>query len=110
MLFSYCYVFLNNKKWKIFVWKFIDLIIVCVFQYDEVLQKVVCVIPGPRPTHIFQVIPVADSIAEEKFSQYKQNYTSTYAYHGSKGECFYSILNYGLQQHLCKVQSILLSM
>lgn len=29
-----------------------------------------------------------------------------YAYHGSKSECFYSILNYGLQQHLCKVNPL----
>lgn len=62
--------------------------------------------PGPRPTHIFEVCTSSDSIAEEKFRNHQtNNIPTTFAYHGSKLESFHSILNYGLQQHLCKVSS-----
>lgn len=59
--------------------------------------------PGPKPTHIFQVVSSVDSVAEKKFSSYHNDAPTIYAYHGSKVESFHSILNYGLQQHLCKV-------
>lgn len=61
--------------------------------------------PGPKPTHIFEVSTSTDSIAEEKFRAYQKNFNTVFAYHGSKLESFHSILNYGLQQHLCKVSS-----
>ncbi|XP_031638032.1 protein mono-ADP-ribosyltransferase PARP16 [Contarinia nasturtii] len=70
--------------------------------FDSVLQKVNSVVPGPRPHHIFEVTSPADSIAEEKFRSHQTNCSTTFGYHGSKLESFHSILNYGLQQHLCK--------
>lgn len=71
-------------------------------QFDRILQKVASVVPGPKPTHIFEVSTSDETNAEEKFRGYKQHYSSTFGYHGSKLESFHSILNYGLQQHLCK--------
>lgn len=71
-------------------------------QFDRVLQKVASVVPGPKPTHIFEVFTPHETNAEEKFRGYKQNFSSTFGFHGSKLESFHSILNYGLQQHLCK--------
>lgn len=59
--------------------------------------------PGPKPTHIFEVSSLPNSIAEEKFRSYLNDSPTLFAYHGSKLESFHSILNYGLQQHLCKV-------
>lgn len=55
----------------------------------------------PLPTHIFQVLSTDTS--ELKFQKFVSEYASGFAYHGSKMENFYSILNYGLQQHLNKV-------
>lgn len=60
--------------------------------------------PGPKPTHIFEVSTSSDSVAEEKFRSYRNELPTIFAYHGSKLESFHSILNYGLQQHLCKVK------
>lgn len=71
-------------------------------QFDKVLQKVASVVPGPKPTYIFEVTTSDETFAEEKFRGYKQQFNSTFGYHGSKLESFHSILNYGLQQHLCK--------
>lgn len=64
----------------------------------------ISVVPGPKPTHIFEVTISTDSVAEERFRGYKKQFSSTFGYHGSKLESFHSILNYGLQQHLCKVR------
>jgi len=58
--------------------------------------------PGPRPTHIFEVVASNDSPTERKFKGYASNSPTAYAFHGSKLYSFHSILNYGLQQHLCK--------
>lgn len=75
-------------------------------QFDSILQKVNSDVPGPKPTHIFEVVTSADSVPEEKFRNHQCSLSSIFAYHGSKLEYFHSILNYGLQQHLCKVSSI----
>lgn len=78
-------------------------------QFDRVMQKVdsTVYVPGSKPTHIFKVIPSPHSVAEEKFRKHLIGNGSTlFAYHGSKVESFHSIMNYGLQQHLCKVKSI----
>lgn len=70
-------------------------------------QKVDSSVHGPdlKPTHIFEVCPSPSSVAEEKFRKHvaETDQSTVYAYHGSKIESFHSILNYGLQQHLCKV-------
>lgn len=73
-------------------------------QFNSVLQKVISVVPGPKPTHIFEVIASTDSIAEDKFRRHSNNGPTIFGYHGSKIESFHSIFNYGLQQHLCKVR------
>lgn len=75
-------------------------------QFDKILQKVASVVPGPKPTFIFEVSTSDETFAEEKFRGYKQHFSSTFGYHGSKLESFHSILNYGLQQHLCKEVNI----
>lgn len=79
-------------------------------QFDRVKQKVNSSVHGPdlRPSHIYEVCPSPHSVAEEKFRKHaaENNQSTVHAYHGSKIESFHSILNYGLQQHLCKVSSI----
>lgn len=71
------------------------------------MRKVDSTVQGSSPTHMFELCPSPHSVAEEKFRKHIVNDRSTvYAYHGSKIESFHSIMNYGLQQHLCKVRSI----
>lgn len=62
--------------------------------------------PVQTPTHIFKVMASVDSVPERKFRNHQESFSTAFAYHGSKVESFYSILNYGLQQHLCKVKTI----
>lgn len=71
-------------------------------QYNDILNKVQCIDRGLNPTHIFEVMSQQTSIAEQKFQQHSMNRSTLYAFHGSKLDSFHSILNYGLQQHLCK--------
>ncbi|XP_070498633.1 protein mono-ADP-ribosyltransferase PARP16-like [Chironomus tepperi] len=54
------------------------------------------------PNYIFQINYKNTSAAERKFNQLKFGNTTKFAYHGTKFYCMYSILNYGLQQHLNK--------
>lgn len=54
------------------------------------------------PSHIFQINYRKTSAAEKKFHQLKLGMDTKFAYHGTKFYCMYSILNYGLQQHLNK--------
>lgn len=75
-----------------------------VFQFEKVLSK----IPSsknvfPKPSHIFAVNPVTNSSSENKFKKHADEWTTNYAFHGSKLDSFHSILNHGLQQHLSKV-------
>lgn len=67
------------------------------------MDKAKSIVPGSKPTHIFEVCSPSDSIAEEKFKNNSNGRSTLFAYHGSKLDSFHSILNYGLQQHLCKV-------
>ena len=57
-----------------------------------------------QPTQIFEIVPKPNSPGEEKFQQHLKSRKSLFAFHGSKLDSFHSILNYGLQQHLCKVK------
>ena len=59
-------------------------------QFDRILQKVASVVPGPKPTYIFEVSTSDETFAEEKFRGYKQQFSSTFGYHGSKLESFHS--------------------
>lgn len=73
-------------------------------KYSEVLALSPNTTKIPIPTKIFKIKYSDDSGAEKKFQQLvKDNGTETkYAYHGTKFLNFYSILNFGLQQHLNK--------
>lgn len=71
-------------------------------RYNDILKKVQSIDRGPEPTHIFEVQPQIDSVGERNFQQHAINRSTLYAFHGSKLDSFHSILNYGLQQHLCK--------
>lgn len=71
-------------------------------EFDLVLSKVPQVQSVARPTHIFEVCPSPNSKAESKFAKLQEGYTTNFAFHGSKLDSFNSILNHGLQQHMCK--------
>lgn len=61
--------------------------------------------PSQWPQYVFEVLPNTESNAEKKFQQHKAQYSpdsASFAFHGSKLESFFSILNFGLAQHLCK--------
>lgn len=77
--------------------------------YPEQLQKALSTKPPSQwPQYVYQVLANPDSNAEKKFQEHKRgplnsNPDSQFlAFHGSKLESFFSILNFGLAQHLCK--------
>lgn len=74
-------------------------------QFAEIVSKVGSDYPAIQPTHVFEVVPNADSPAEKKFQVHSEqaDSKSLYAFHGSKIDSFHSIVSHGLQQHLCKV-------
>ena len=55
----------------------------------------------PKPSLVFEVNYNEEK--NRKFEALKQNNEVTYAFHGSKFDNFYSILNAGLLSHLNKV-------
>jgi len=59
--------------------------------------------PVTPPNLIFQVASAKQSAIEEKWKSSATNYSTLYAYHGSRLENFHSIVHYGLQQNMCKV-------
>lgn len=56
-----------------------------------------------KPQYIFEVTVPETSGAEKRFQDIATDYKTSYAYHGTKFYNLFSILNYGLQQHLNKV-------
>lgn len=60
--------------------------------------------PSQWPQYVFEVISSPESNAEKRFQQHKTNLGlhCAFAFHGSKLESFFSLLNFGLAQHLCK--------
>lgn len=54
-----------------------------------------------QPLRIFEISRETSS-SNTPFDLYKEQFGSRWAFHGSRLECFHSILNYGLAQHLCK--------
>ncbi|XP_028156096.1 protein mono-ADP-ribosyltransferase PARP16 isoform X2 [Ostrinia nubilalis] len=56
----------------------------------------------PRPQYVFQVCNSPKSTAEAKWKELARNHHTFYAYHGNRLENFYTIMNFGLQQHLNK--------
>lgn len=59
--------------------------------------------PVTAPNLIFQVASAKQSTTEEKWKSSAKDYSTFYAYHGSRLENFHSIVHYGLQQNMCKV-------
>ncbi|CAK1539978.1 unnamed protein product [Leptosia nina] len=58
--------------------------------------------PAPKPQFIFQVVYSSKSNSEIKWKELSKNHKVFYAYHGNRLEHFYTILNFGIQQHLNK--------
>lgn len=71
-------------------------------EFDSVFAKAPCLAAFQRPQHIFEVVYREDAYSERRFRENLGQFPSHHAYHGSKLFNFYSILNYGLQQHLNK--------
>lgn len=70
--------------------------------FDVVFAKAPCLAAFQRPQQIFEVVYREDAHSERRFRENLDQFRSYYAYHGSKLFNFYSILSYGLQQHLNK--------
>jgi len=60
----------------------------------------------PPPQHVFSVN--YSPSANERFNELRGNRTLLLAYHGSRLENFHSILHYGLQGHMNKVNCSML--
>ncbi|KAI8438462.1 hypothetical protein MSG28_010971 [Choristoneura fumiferana] len=70
--------------------------------HDAILSCVRCSQATPKPQYIFQVASSYKSHSEMKWKELAKNHHVFYAYHGNRLENFYTILNFGLQQHLNK--------
>jgi len=75
-------------------------------QYNSILRKVPLEVPVAAPNLIFQLTSAKQSAAEDKWKLSAKDHSTFYAYHGSRLENFHSIVHYGLQQNMCKVQQI----
>lgn len=75
-------------------------------QYNTILRKVPLEVPVAAPNLIFQIASAKQSATEEKWKLNAKGHSTFYAYHGSRLENFHSIVHYGLQQNMCKVQKI----
>jgi len=75
-------------------------------QYNSILRKVPLEVPVAAPNLIFQISSAKQSATEEKWKLSAKDHSTFYAYHGSRLENFHSIVHYGLQQNMCKVQQI----
>lgn len=74
--------------------------------YPGQLRKALAGKPASQwPQYVFEVLPNSEANAEKKFQQHKAQMAcdcDSFAFHGSKLESFFSILNFGLAQHMCK--------
>ncbi|RZF44742.1 hypothetical protein LSTR_LSTR000694 [Laodelphax striatellus] len=71
-------------------------------QFESVLSKVPSDGPAKRPDYIYEVVYPENSGLSIKWNNFKEEYGSLYAYHGSKLENFHSIINNGLLLSLTK--------
>lgn len=78
-------------------------------QYNSILRKVPLEVPVAAPNLIFEIASVKQSATEEKWKSSANSHSTFYAYHGSRLENFHSIVHYGLQQNMCKVQQMMLN-
>uniref|UniRef100_A0A1Q3F8K5 Poly [ADP-ribose] polymerase n=1 Tax=Culex tarsalis TaxID=7177 RepID=A0A1Q3F8K5_CULTA len=70
--------------------------------FESVFAKAPCLAAFQRPQFVFEVVHREDANSERRFRANRTDFRTHHAYHGSKLFSFYSILNYGLQQHLNK--------
>ncbi|XP_072943817.1 acetylcholinesterase-like [Epargyreus clarus] len=70
--------------------------------HDAVLFNAHSLVTTTKPQYIFQVASTCKSSAEMKWKELSKSQNVFYAYHGNRLENFYTILNFGLQQHLNK--------
>ncbi|KAJ2947857.1 hypothetical protein O0L34_g9646 [Tuta absoluta] len=71
-------------------------------QHDSILSSAHSLQSASKPQYIFQVVSSLKSTNEMKWKELAKNHNVFYAYHGNRLENFYTILNFGLQQHLNK--------
>lgn len=71
-------------------------------RHDEVLSLAKCSKQQQPPNQIFKISYNNSSGAERKYQLLSQGMPKKFAYHGTKFYNVYTILNYGLQQHLNK--------
>ena len=71
-------------------------------KHDEVLSLAKNSSKHQLPNQIFRITYNENSGAEKKFKLLSQNVNRKFAYHGTKFFNVYTILSYGLQQHLNK--------
>lgn len=71
-------------------------------RHDEVLSLAKNTVQKQLPNQIFKVSYNNSSGAERKYQLLSQGMPKKFAYHGTKFYNVYTILNYGLQQHLNK--------
>ena len=57
------------------------------------------------PNLIFQIANTRQSVKEDKWRSAAQGYSTFYAYHGSRLENFHSIIHYGIQKNMSKVEN-----
>ena len=74
-----------------------------IFQFEEIRKMTGHTVKVPEPKYIFEVSPSA--AADEKFLHLQGERSLLYAYHGSRLDNFYSILQNGLASHMNKVSS-----
>ncbi|KAM3967663.1 poly(ADP-ribose) polymerase 16 [Aphomia sociella] len=70
--------------------------------HDSIITNARSTTSAPRPQYIFQVTSSCKSTIENKWKELAKNHHTFFAYHGNRLENFYTILNFGLQQHLNK--------
>lgn len=71
-------------------------------EFNTVLSKAPQEMFCKLPTQIFAVEYCDTSCSELRFQSHAKDFTTSYAFHGSKLFNFYNILHQGLQQHLSK--------
>lgn len=71
-------------------------------KFNEVLSLVPCELNAQRPDFMFKVTYAENLSNNIKWKNYKRNYNTLYAYHGSRLENFHSIVHCGLQMCFTK--------
>ncbi|VVC87497.1 unnamed protein product [Leptidea sinapis] len=70
--------------------------------HEAILMQANSVMPAPRPQYIFQLVHSPKSNSEIKWSELSNGLKTFFAFHGNRLENFFSMLNFGIQQHLNK--------